>query len=254
MRTKLFQVYWKLRALIAPRLTHAQHLYEEVLKSHVKPGTKWLDLGCGHQVLPFWRETEERALVARCGQIVGMDYDLPSLQQHRSVSQLVRGHIDTLPFKDNHFDLVTANMVVEHLADPALQFSEINRVLKPGGVFLFHTPNALGYPTVINRLVPEMLKHKLIYLLDGRKEEDVFETHYAANTRSQISAISTTTGFAVASMRFAVSDAIFALVLPMAIPELIYLRLLMTERLKKWRTNIITVLKKESRDSISVRE
>src|SRR6185369_2759657 len=225
MRTKLFQVYWKLRALIAPRLTHAQHLYEEVLKSHVKPGTKWLDLGCGHQVLPFWRETEERALVARCGQIVGMDYDLPSLQQHRSVSQLVRGHIDTLPFKDNHFDLVTANMVVEHLADPALQFSEINRVLKPGGVFLFHTPNALGYPTVINRMVPEQLKHKLIYLLDGRKED---------------------AGFEVSSLRFAVSDAVFAMVAPIAVPELIYLRLLMTERLKKWRTNIIAVLKKES--------
>ena len=246
MRTKLFQIYWKLRALIAPKLTHAQHLYEDVLKGQVKPGTKWLDLGCGHQVLPFWREAEERELVSRCGQIVGMDYDLPSLQKHRSVKLRVRGHIDTLPFKDNHFDLVTANMVVEHLADPALQFSEINRVLKPGGVFLFHTPNALGYPTVINRMVPDQLKHKLIYLLDGRQEDDVFETHYAANTQPQISALSSTTGFEVASLRFAVSDAVFAMVAPIAVPELIYLRLLMTERLKKWRTNIIAVLKKES--------
>jgi ubiquinone/menaquinone biosynthesis C-methylase UbiE len=245
MRTKLFQVYWKLRSVIAPNLTHAQHLYEEVLGSHIKPGTKWLDLGCGHQVLPFWRAAEEQKLVARCAQIVGMDYDLPSLQKHRSVSQLVRGHIDTLPFKDNHFDLVTANMVVEHLANPALQFSEIHRVLKPGGVFLFHTPNALGYPTVINRMVPEQLKHKLIYILDGRKEDDVFETHYAANTRAQISALSESTGFEVALLRFAASDAVFALIAPVAIPELIYLRLLMTERFKKWRTNIITVLRKE---------
>lgn len=252
MRTKLFQIYWKLRALIAPRLTHAQHLYEGVLKDHVQPGTKWLDLGCGHQVLPFWREAEERELVARCGQIVGMDFDLPSLQKHRSVSERVRGHIDTLPFKDNHFDLVTANMVVEHLADPALQFSEINRVLKPGGIFLFHTPNALGYPTVINRMVPEQLKHRLIYILDGRKEDDVFETHYAANTQAQISALSATTGFSVTSIRFAVSDAIFALIAPIAVPELIYLRLLMTDRLKQWRTNIITVLRKEPAQAIGL--
>ena len=31
------------------------------------------------------------------------------------------------------FDLVTANMVVEHLTQPVRQFSEIQRVLRPGG-------------------------------------------------------------------------------------------------------------------------
>ena len=245
MRRTLFKLYWKLRGLIAPKLTHAQDLYEAALKDHVSSGTNWLDLGCGHQVLPFWREEEERRLVARCGTIVGMDYDLPSLQKHRSVSQRVRGHIDSLPFKDNHFDLVTANMVVEHLANPAQQFREINRVLKPGGIFLFHTPNAGGYPTLLTKLVPEALKHKLIYVLDGRKEDDVFETHYCANTKDQISDLADTTGFKVRRIRFTVSDAVFALIPPIAIPELIYLRLLMTDRFKNWRTNIITVLRKQ---------
>jgi ubiquinone/menaquinone biosynthesis C-methylase UbiE len=245
MRRKLFELYWKLRGVIAPKLTHAQHLYEDSLKSHVSQGTKWLDLGCGHQVLPFWREEEERNLVAKCGMIVGMDYDLPSLQKHRSVSLRVRGHINTLPFKDGHFDLVTANMVVEHLAEPAIQFREINRVLKPGGIFLFHTPNAAGYPTLMTKLVPEKLKHSLIYVLDGRKEDDVFETHYCANTQRQIVGLAQSTGFAVAKIQMTVSDAVFALVPPIAIPELMYLRLLMTNRFKNWRTNIITVLKKE---------
>jgi hypothetical protein len=55
-------------------------------------------------------------------------------------------------------------------------------------------------------------------------------------------------------VRFAVSDAIFALIAPIAIPELIYLRLLMTERLKQWRTNIITVLKKEESNRLSLSE
>ena len=245
MRTALFKLYWKLRGVIAPKLTHAQHLYEAVLKDHVSRDTNWLDLGCGHQALPFWREDEERQLVARCGAIVGMDYDLPSLKKHRSVSLRVRGHIDSLPFKNDHFDLVTANMVVEHLADPAHQFREINRVLKPGGIFLFHTPNAAGYPTLMTKLVPEKLKHKLIYILDGRKEDDVFETHYCANTQNQIADLADGTGFKVARIKFAVSDAVFALIPPMAIPELIYLRLLMTDRFKDWRTNIITVLKKD---------
>src|SRR4030095_86368 len=122
---------------------HSQTLYEKVLHSHVTPETKWLDLGCGHHVLPVWREEEERRLVAGCGMLVGMDYDLPSLKKHRSISLRVRGNINRLPFPDSFFDLVTANMVVEHLADPVEQFCEINRVLKPGGRFLFHTPNTL---------------------------------------------------------------------------------------------------------------
>ena len=178
MRGKLFQVYWKLRGIIAPNLTHAQRLYENVLERHVFPETRWLDLGCGHQLLPFCREDEERNLVARCDTVVGLDCDLPSLQSHRSVCLRVSGDINALPFKNQHFDLVTANVVVEHLSSPCPQFREINRVLKPGGTFIFHTPNAAGYPALMTKLVPESLKHKLIYVLDGRKEKDIFETHY----------------------------------------------------------------------------
>jgi ubiquinone/menaquinone biosynthesis C-methylase UbiE len=244
MRRSLYKLYWKMRAVIAPKLTHSQHLYEEVLKRHVRRDTMWLDLGCGHQVLPFWREQQERDLVGNCGTIVGMDYDLPSLQKHRSISLRVRGDVNTLPFKENSFDLVTANMVVEHPATPEIQFREISRILKPGGVFLFHTPNAIGYPTLLNKLAPEMIKHRLIYLLDGREENDVFETHYSANTENQIASLARASGFQVERIRMTVSDAIFALVLPMAVAELVCIRLLMSDRLKGWRTNIISVLKK----------
>src|SRR2546421_1084944 len=244
MRRTLYKLYWKMRDLIAPRLTHSQHLYEDALKRHVSSHTLWLDLGCGHQVLPFWREQQERDLVGNCGKIVGMDYDLPSLQKHRSISLRVRGEVNTLPFKSNSFDLVTANMVVEHLANPGIQFREINRILKPGGVFLFHTPNAAGYPTLLNTIAPEMLKHRLIYLLDGRREDDVFETHYSANTENDIASLARASGFEVERIRLTVSDAIFALVLPMAVAELVCIRLLMFDRMKSWRTNIISVLKK----------
>jgi ubiquinone/menaquinone biosynthesis C-methylase UbiE len=251
MRTRLYKLYWKMRDMIAPRLTHSQHLYEEVLKGHVRNDTMWLDLGCGHQVLPFWREQQEKDLVGNCGTIVGMDFDLPSLQKHRSISLRVRGDINTLPFKDSSFDLVTANMVVEHLATPAIQFREISRILKPGGIFLFHTPNATGYPTLLNKLAPEMLKHRLIYLLDGREENDVFETHYSANTENQIANLAQASGFQVERIRMTVSDAIFALVLPLAVAELVFIRVLMTDRLKNWRTDIISVLKKDTGEALA---
>lgn len=41
-----------------------------------------------------------------------------------------------LPFPDSTFEVVIADAVLEHIPDPALAFSEISRVLKPGGVFV----------------------------------------------------------------------------------------------------------------------
>jgi SAM-dependent methyltransferase len=182
--------------------------------------------------------------VEGCKMIVGLDYDLPSLNDHRSISLKVRGSISGLPFSDCSFDLVTANMVVEHLDAPAAQFQQVNRILKPGGLFIFHTPNAVGYLTILNKLTPEKLKAALIYLLDGRKESDIFETHYKANRRKRIEELARTTGFEVVKIKMLATDAAFALVPPLAIPELIGIRLLMTAPLKPFRTNIIAVSRK----------
>ncbi len=46
-----------------------------------------------------------------------------------------------LPFKNASFDVVNAGEVVELLYDTKLFFHECFRVLKPGGILLFTTPN-----------------------------------------------------------------------------------------------------------------
>jgi ubiquinone/menaquinone biosynthesis C-methylase UbiE len=236
--------YGSARQLIAPKLQYSQSIYEEVLKEHVGPSTDWLDLGCGHQVLPWWRADAEKQLIAHCRTIVGLDYSVESLTNHQGIDMKVRGDITKLSFRDESFDLVTANMVVEHLDDPARQFQEINRILRPGGIFIFHTPNALGHATIMARMVPGVLKDKMANILDGRNEEDVFETHYKANTQKQIAGLARDCEFDVVKMKMLVSDAIFAVVPPLAVLELIWIRALMTAPLKRFRTTIITVLRK----------
>ncbi len=44
-----------------------------------------------------------------------------------------------LPFADASFDLVTSNLAMQWVADPALLLSEMRRVLAPGGLMLFST-------------------------------------------------------------------------------------------------------------------
>ena len=154
LRQLLFRIYWALERVIAPGLKYSHDLYEDVLESQVQGDTTWLDLGCGHQILPLWRAAQEERLVERCKSVVGIDADRPSVSKHRTIRLRVAGDIGRLPWRDGTFTLVTANMVVEHLDAPGMQFAEIARVLKPGGVFIVHTPNRRGYATIAARLIP----------------------------------------------------------------------------------------------------
>ncbi|MDR2468744.1 MAG: class I SAM-dependent methyltransferase [Spirochaetaceae bacterium] len=57
--------------------------------------------------------------------------------------------ISTLPLEENHFPdehffLVTASHLIEHLNDPVSFVREVNRILVPGGFFLITTPNTSG--------------------------------------------------------------------------------------------------------------
>jgi SAM-dependent methyltransferase len=50
------------------------------------------------------------------------------------------GSITSLPFPASSFDLVCAFDIVEHVEDDLLAFSELSRIVKPGGVLLFSVP------------------------------------------------------------------------------------------------------------------
>lgn len=167
---------------MVPGLEYSQHRYEEHLKRWIPDEVHWLDVGCGRRLLPSWRAEGERLLRARTRLLVGIDLDLDSLKDNVTADVRIFSPVSALPFREASFDIVTANMVVEHLEDPGASFAEVARVLKPGGLFLFHTPNAQAFPTALARMVPDAVKAPLARVLDGRKSIDVFQTWYRCNT------------------------------------------------------------------------
>lgn len=231
-----------LQQRIVPGLRYHQDVWSEVLDAHVAPTTRWLDLGCGRRLLPEWQADTERNVFARASLVAGIDYDMPSLRAHETLRCRARGDVSALPFGDAAFDLVTANMVVEHLADPVSQFREVARVLRPGGTFLFHTPNAAGYQTALVRALPDAVKVLMARVLEGRDAGDVFPTHYRANTAGDIRRVAGDAAFLVARLDFVATFPALVAVPPLAAVELLYIRDMERSGRHHARPNLICAL------------
>jgi 2-polyprenyl-6-hydroxyphenyl methylase / 3-demethylubiquinone-9 3-methyltransferase len=100
-----------------------------------------LDVGCGGGLL-----AEE---FARAGfEVAGIDpapETIATARAHAATSGLhieyQTGSGEQLPFADASFDLVACCDVLEHVDDVNRVISEIARVMKPGGLFLYDTVN-----------------------------------------------------------------------------------------------------------------
>ena len=95
-----------------------------------------LDAGCGSGGMTRFLEGY--------GRVTGVDLapEAIDLARHRGVGRLVRGSVCALPFAATSFDLVTSFDVLYHLAvdDDRAAFSELHRVLRPGGLLLVRLP------------------------------------------------------------------------------------------------------------------
>ena len=173
-----------------------------------------------------------------------MDRDHASLASNRAVPHRIEADTDRLPFIDGSFDLITANMVIEHLADPAAALREVQRVLKPGGVFLCHTPNLLNPMTLIALPLSQPVKNLIIRFLEGRPHEDVFPTRYRLNRPKTIRRVAEQTGLVVDELSLIESSPETLMLGPLVVFEMLFIRLTRLSALRGLRSNIIAAMRK----------
>jgi SAM-dependent methyltransferase len=104
----------------------------------VRPGSAWLDVGCGDAL------TSGPALAQRGAAYMGVDISEAGVEQalkNGFEAQIIEDAAH-LPFADGRFDGVICVEVFEHLFDPRSAASEIYRVLGSGGVLFATVPNA----------------------------------------------------------------------------------------------------------------
>ena len=128
--------------------------YEKIRKNVLAPGTFSLER---HRL--FWiylkNETDffsstkkkllhfapEQAFVSQFKKIKNLDYTTTDL---KSPLADVKADICNLPFKDNEFDYIFCNHVLEHIPDDNKAMSELFRVLAPNGIGIFQIPQDLS--------------------------------------------------------------------------------------------------------------
>ena len=119
------------------------------IAAHFPEKVSVLDIGCGAGILA-------NALAKEGHCVAGIDLSENSLllAKKNDVTQKVdyrRANAYSLPFLENSFEAVCAMDVLEHVEEPQKLIAEAARVLKPNGIFFFHTfnRNPLSYFLVI---------------------------------------------------------------------------------------------------------
>ena len=159
-----------------------------LLRSVVRPGMKFLEIGCAPGKMLSW------VAAALGAEVSGLDYSGPGVRVARRLfrelglaADIRNEDVFSTTFAAGSFDVVYSAGVIEHFEDP----SEIVRIhaklLKPGGVALITIPNLAGFygrwaskenlaihnldimtPEALRRLAPRDLSESVESFRDGR--------------------------------------------------------------------------------------
>lgn len=165
--------------------------FAAIIRGRLNPSLQILDLGAGKGKMgPATFRGEVRT-------VIGLDPKW-SITKNASVDHCVRGLAQELPFRAEVFDLVFADWVIEHLADPAAAVEEVFRILKPGGYFAFRTGNLLHYSYAVAAATPHWFHRRIANTVRAltSADDDLDETHYKLNTAAAVRRCLERAGFA----------------------------------------------------------
>ena len=116
--------------------------YESVVNAIEELGLRdgrLLDIGAG-------RGEMLRAATARGWKAVGLEpsSNFARFAREYSGAEVVEAKLEDRPFESESFDVVTLGAVLEHVFNPVELLTEINRVLRPGGMLWLDVPNEAG--------------------------------------------------------------------------------------------------------------
>lgn len=103
-----------------------------------RENNRLLDIGCGAGNLML-------AARKHGWNAHGLDVSANAVNHVRSLGfEVFQGELKNAQLPSQHFDVITAAEILEHLSEPRVLLEEVARLLRPGGLFWTTTPHARG--------------------------------------------------------------------------------------------------------------
>ena len=118
---------------------HATKSQVQLIKKH-NNGANLLDIGCGEG---FFLSNASKAGYNAKG--IELSQDAVAYAKKEFRLDIETKPLEELQFPENHFDVVTLWVVLEHVPYPLTILKEVHRILRPGGLLAVSTPD-IGSP------------------------------------------------------------------------------------------------------------
>jgi SAM-dependent methyltransferase len=213
-------------------------VFREMIYDAVTPGSCVLDAGAGAG------NAFAYDLKSRAAEVIGVDLD-PRVEQNPQLHHGLYCDLAHIPLPDGSVDVAFSRYVLEHITDPGAFLREMARLLKPGGLLLFLTPNKWHYVSLISRFTPHVF-HGWLNRQRGRAEEDTFPTVYLLNAARDIRRWMQAAGFEQRELRLRECSPNYLLFsLPTFLAGVLYERVVnSTDAFAGLRVNILGVFAK----------
>ncbi len=110
-----------------------------------------LDVGCGtgNFLTPVIAQLNSKGLAIGMDISIGvMNKAIQQLESAKGKVKFTRGDAESIPFRDESFDVVMANFMLYHVPDIPKAIGEMSRVLRKGGTFLATTGSETSYEEI----------------------------------------------------------------------------------------------------------
>jgi SAM-dependent methyltransferase len=140
--------------------------------------------------------------LATLGTLHGLDPD-PDVEHNDALASAKVLTGDRFPYDDATFDVCISNYVCEHVADPKGHLEEVRRVLKPGGAYVFRTPNLYHYVSGVAALTPHWFHELVANPLRNMKRDShaPYPTFHRMNSRKRIMQLAQEVGMEVEQIK-----------------------------------------------------
>jgi SAM-dependent methyltransferase len=218
--------------------------FHRLCSASIAPRAEILEIGAGPSN-PTSRH------LATLGVLCGLDPD-PGVATNDALGRAVTLTGDRFPLGDASFDACVSNYVLEHVPHPAAHLEEVRRVLKPGGAYVFRTPNRFHYTALAASLTPQWFHQLIAHRLRNLPADahSPYPTYYAMNSRTAVRRQASLAGFEVEVLRMVEKEPSYGMS-----SRLLFLTFAAYERLVNatelaadLRSNLFVVLRKPHRE------